>query len=80
MLILYSDGITEAKKKAEGENSKRPDGSDKHVLFGERRRHELVAANRHLSPEDLIQVIINEVDEWMYSQADDITLAVMKKK
>ncbi|PKL15241.1 MAG: hypothetical protein CVV50_00755 [Spirochaetae bacterium HGW-Spirochaetae-6] len=77
LLILYSDGITEAKKFSK--EVIRRDKS-KNYLFGTARLYDLVIENRHLNPKDLVTLIINATRNWMHKQEDDITLTIIKKK
>lgn len=77
LLILYSDGITEAKKEAKSKVL----GKDRKVLmFGEERLHQTVAQNRAKTPQEIINCVIDEVSNWMAEQEDDITMAVIKMK
>ena len=75
ILVLYSDGITEAKK--EKKNDKK---FSKRDMFGEERLFEVVKRVREKSCEDIINTVISEVDKWMAEQEDDITILVIKKK
>ena len=66
ILILYTDGVTEARSGA-GE------------LFGEDRLYRTVRENSSMTAEELLDVIYNEVYRHSGSmQNDDITLVVMK--
>jgi serine phosphatase RsbU (regulator of sigma subunit)/predicted enzyme related to lactoylglutathione lyase len=66
ILIMYSDGITEATNK-EGEE------------FGERRLLEIAGAHRHLSTPCLVEKIVEGAKRFSHpEQADDITLVVAR--
>jgi sigma-B regulation protein RsbU (phosphoserine phosphatase) len=67
LLVLYSDGITEAEN-AQGE------------LFGEAKLQQLIHAHAHLSPPDLKHTIIQAVEAFCQGvpQRDDVTLVVGK--
>jgi len=67
ILVLYTDGITEARNAA---------GS----MFGTQRLGETVAANRHDEPEKLLTAILAALDGFRGSMQldDDVTLVVMK--
>jgi phosphoserine phosphatase RsbU/P len=67
ILLLYTDGITEAEDAEQN-------------LFGEERLCELLHENHHLSPEDLIEEMIRQVRLYSASNSfnDDVTLVVMK--
>jgi hypothetical protein len=77
MLVLYSDGITEAKNASKKETL---DRRQKRAMYGEKRLYDLISENRHETPKKLIDLIIESVDDWMSEQEDDITLAVIKMK
>ncbi|NIT60486.1 MAG: SpoIIE family protein phosphatase [Aliifodinibius sp.] len=68
-LILYSDGITEAKNVDEEE-------------FGEKRLQQVVTQNERLSSAELVDKIIDAVryHSGDVPQADDMTLLVVKRK
>lgn len=67
LLVLYTDGVTEA-------------ASDSEEEFGERRLIDAVFRNRHLSAQDLVQAISAEVLEFGGGkQNDDITIAITKR-
>ncbi|HOJ49312.1 MAG TPA: protein kinase [Spirochaetota bacterium] len=74
ILVLYSDGITEAKNESKGNNKKARE------MFGEERLFDIVARNRDKSPSEIINSIIDAVDSWMVEQEDDITMLIIKKK
>lgn len=78
LLILYSDGISEAKKESRAEGAK--SGADERTEFGEARLQELVSQNRHLSVTELVKLIIDTVSGFMAEQEDDITLAILRKR
>jgi len=67
MVLLYTDGITEARNK-QGE------------FFGESRLCELVIAHAHASPQELIQIVVDELGRFCQSKSfdDDISLVVLK--
>jgi hypothetical protein len=65
VMVLYTDGITEARN-AEGE------------LFGPRRLAEIVERNRTAPSEAIRQHIIDEVTAWMTAQDDDVTVLVLR--
>lgn len=67
VLILYTDGITEA------ENAGRN-------MFGEDRLRNVIGRNRHLDAKEIIGAILTEVKAFSgdYPQSDDITLMVVK--
>jgi serine phosphatase RsbU (regulator of sigma subunit) len=49
-------------------------------MFGDKRLYDVVSKNRHEKPEQIIQKVIQEVDNWMCDQEDDITMSILKKK
>ncbi len=69
LLVLYSDGITEAMNKDEEE-------------FGDSRLIEVIKKNRNESAEKLIDKILEEVHEFTGTtpQMDDMTLVVVKRE
>jgi len=68
LLVIFSDGISEAMNVKEEE-------------FGENKIGDIVMRNRDESPEVLIDIIFNEVLSFTgsKSQMDDMTLAIIKK-
>ena len=68
LLVLYSDGITEAMNKNEEE-------------FGEERLQNVVKQNKDAASGDLINIIMSSVNEFAeYSpQMDDMTVVVIKR-
>jgi sigma-B regulation protein RsbU (phosphoserine phosphatase) len=68
LLIVFSDGITEAMNAVEEE-------------FGEQKFIDLVLENINESPENLIDIVIKKVQEFSgnQSQADDVTLVIIKR-
>ena len=68
VLVIYSDGVTEAMNENEEE-------------FGEDRLQEIVEKNYHLSATDMVEHIISEVRDHAgrVSQSDDITLLVIRR-
>ncbi len=69
MLVLYSDGITEAMNKDEEE-------------FGDERLIEVITNNKKESAEKLIEKILDEVNKFTGKtpQMDDMTLVVIKRE
>jgi sigma-B regulation protein RsbU (phosphoserine phosphatase) len=67
LLLVFSDGITEAER-ATGEE------------FSEERLAQFVLKNRHLSTKDLCEAIFHEIEAWSGTaeRADDQTLVIMK--
>ena len=68
MLVIYSDGVTEANNVAYEE-------------FDEERFIEVLQANRTRSAQEIVQAVIQAVTEFTAGapQADDITLLVAKR-
>jgi len=68
LLVIFSDGVTEAMNAAEEE-------------FGEKKLIDLIIKNRHELPENLIDIIINNVKIFTSGQAqsDDITVVIVKR-
>jgi phosphoserine phosphatase RsbU/P len=69
LLVLFSDGITEAMNSDEEE-------------FNEDRLKEVILKNRNELPENLIEIIFKEVQEFCNSaeQMDDMTIVVIKRE
>ena len=69
LLVVYSDGITEAMDSNEEE-------------FGEERLISLIKENKNSAPSDLIDLIINTVNDYAGNaeQADDMTLVIIKRE
>ncbi len=67
LLLMFSDGITEAM-------------NDREQEFGEEKLIELLVKNRALSPEPLLKIIVAEVSEFTGAvpQQDDMTLVAIK--
>jgi len=67
LLLMFSDGITEAM-------------NDREEEFGEERLLKLLAENRSLSPEPLLEKIVTEVSAFTGDtpQQDDMTLVAIK--
>jgi sigma-B regulation protein RsbU (phosphoserine phosphatase) len=67
LLLMFSDGITEAM-------------NDQEVEFGEERLIKLLTANYNLSPELLLEKILTEVSAFTggVPQQDDMTLVAIK--
>ena len=68
LLVVYSDGITEAMNSNEEE-------------FGEERLISLIKENKSLSPSNLINLVINTVNDHAGNaeQMDDMTLVIIKR-
>jgi serine phosphatase RsbU (regulator of sigma subunit)/HAMP domain-containing protein len=68
VILLYTDGITEAQNSAQEE-------------FGYERLEKLLQQHRHLSAKELYAVILNEVTAFSsgLAQLDDITLLILKR-
>jgi serine/threonine protein kinase/serine phosphatase RsbU (regulator of sigma subunit) len=77
LLVLFSDGITEAREKNKDETKGR---SCERNMFGDKRLYDVVSQNRHEKPEQIIHKVIQKVDNWMCDQEDDITMSILKKK
>jgi len=69
LLVIFSDGITEAMNNTEEE-------------FGEQRLIDVILQNKNEPAKDLIEIIIKKVQEFsgIQSQMDDITLVIIKRK
>ncbi|MDO8873408.1 MAG: SpoIIE family protein phosphatase [Methanoregula sp.] len=69
IVVLYTDGITEA------ENAQQD-------MFGEERLHEVIRAFRKLPAQEIIAAILKSVQSFCgnYPQSDDITLMVIRVK
>lgn len=67
VLVLYTDGITEAMDLEENE-------------FGEERLQQTLIENRHLNPYDLKEQVLNAVKHFTHrkNQTDDMTLVIIK--
>ena len=65
-IVMYTDGITEAENKEEDE-------------YGEKRLIDHVKRNLHLSPKELLDSIVNDVDNHAddISSQDDVTLLIL---
>jgi len=68
ILLIYSDGICEAM-------------NGQQEPFGEERLEQLVAQNRNVSPNELLDIVINEVKQFTQNepQMDDMTLVAIKR-
>jgi sigma-B regulation protein RsbU (phosphoserine phosphatase) len=68
VLVCYSDGVTDAVRREDGE------------LFGLRRLEEIVRSDGHRSAQELLQIIVNNIDRFRdgEEQPDDLTLLVTK--
>ncbi|MBL8148958.1 MAG: PP2C family protein-serine/threonine phosphatase [Blastocatellia bacterium] len=66
LLVLYSDGITEARSKQEED-------------FGEERLAKLVETNKEKSPREIQELILEAIRQWSgEDQEDDMTLLIVK--
>ena len=67
VLVIYSDGVTEAENELE-------------ELFGESRLQEIIREKKHLSSNQMMDYIYNQVNKFAGAtkQDDDITLVVIK--
>ncbi|MCG8571725.1 MAG: Cache 3/Cache 2 fusion domain-containing protein [Spirochaetes bacterium] len=66
ILLLYTDGLIEAKDKNDD-------------LYGPERVMELIQKNSQMSANDLIEMIMKDVRNFMQTQMDDITLFLIRK-
>ena len=68
ILVCYSDGVTDAIRDADGE------------MYGLERLEEIVAEEGHRSAQELVEIIVNDVDEFRgdQEQPDDLTLLITK--
>ena len=68
LLLVYSDGICEAM-------------NDAQQPFGEERLEHIVAEHRHVSPNELLNIIIDAVQRFTQNepQSDDMTLVAIKR-
>jgi phosphoserine phosphatase RsbU/P len=69
LLVLFSDGITEAMNSEEEE-------------FNEKRLEEIILKNKNETPEKLIEIIFNEVQKYSGNvpQMDDMTIVIIKRE
>jgi sigma-B regulation protein RsbU (phosphoserine phosphatase) len=67
LLILYSDGVTEAMD-AEG------------TEFGDERLIDFLGENRALAVEDLVDALIRRVGEYAGKPGDDVTVAAIRRR
>jgi phosphoserine phosphatase RsbU/P len=69
LLVLFSDGITEAMNSNEEE-------------FSEKRLEEVILKNKNETPEKLIEIIFNEVQKYSGNvpQMDDMTIVIIKRE
>jgi sigma-B regulation protein RsbU (phosphoserine phosphatase) len=77
LLVLYSDGITEARLDASAGNG---NGDGKQSMFGEKKLHSLIADHRGRRPQQIIDTVMRTLDSWTAEQEDDITMAVIKRR
>jgi len=68
VLILYSDGVTEAMNHSEEE-------------FGEERFEESIIKNLHFNAEEMLKAIFKDVENFTKgaTQSDDITMVIVKR-
>lgn len=66
LLVLYTDGITEAL-------------NEQHEQFGLQRLCRAIEARAHHTPGQLADAILHEVERWQVSQLDDITLVIARQ-
>ena len=68
VIILYSDGLTEAKNKHD-------------IFYGDQRLHKLLGDIYQKSAESIGNAILKSVESFVLkaSQNDDLTLAILKK-
>jgi len=67
-LLLYTDGLTEARDSADRE-------------YGEERLKNLAASSRNLQPEEMISGILKDLDAFrgVTSKPDDLTMLVLRR-
>jgi serine phosphatase RsbU (regulator of sigma subunit) len=65
MMLLFSDGVTEAN---DGHGGR----------FGFERLRELLIKNRHLAPQDVRNAVMNAVMVWSGRPTDDVTLVIVR--
>jgi sigma-B regulation protein RsbU (phosphoserine phosphatase) len=67
-LVSYSDGVTDAVRRGDGE------------MYGLDRLKEIVQREGHRSANDLVKIIVSDVDQFRNGeeQPDDLTLLVTK--
>jgi sigma-B regulation protein RsbU (phosphoserine phosphatase) len=68
VILLYTDGVTEAMNPAR-------------ELFGDERLADILRANHHRGPQEIINAVLTAVTGFAggQSQADDITMVVIKR-
>jgi sigma-B regulation protein RsbU (phosphoserine phosphatase) len=68
ILVLYSDGVTEARDATE-------------EMFGEERLMEFLSEARAMRPEDMVEALIQRVREFSSrgKPSDDVTVVVMRR-
>ena len=68
LLVIYSDGVTEAES---------PEGEE----FGEQRLADLLVAHRHEPAAEIVERVIQAVAEWIAGAppADDVTIVVARR-
>ena len=77
ILVLYSDGVTEAERPlpagAEGEEAD-------HIFFEEERLVEAVRANRHKTAGEIMSAVLASITEFTQGapRSDDLTLVIVK--
>ncbi len=75
VLVLFSDGITEARANAAQGDQETGNASQ---VFGEKRVLEIVSALRDRSAEEIVDRIMSDVSEFAPTAADDRTILVLK--
>lgn len=90
LVVLYTDGITEAtsatpaggRDAADGAREELGDDEDPDRMFGEEQLHELIGASADRSAVEVKQQILEAVERHAAGapQADDITLVVLKRQ
>lgn len=67
LIVFYTDGVTEAMNESQDEE------------YGEERLIDCIKQHRHLEPEELLDVIITDINEFSKDiQYDDITLMIIR--
>lgn len=69
ILIMFTDGVVEAVNSNDS-------------FYGDARLHKLISANCHLSPEDLLAVIMKDLERFSdgANQHDDMTMLIIRKQ
>lgn len=66
VMLLFTDGVTESMDLRKN-------------LYGEERLEKILAVSAHLPPEEIVDHIFSDVQDFQKAQGDDITLLVCKK-